>query len=37
MEMEVKRYLSRIGKKGGKVKSEAKARAARINARKPRK
>jgi hypothetical protein len=33
----LKKYLAAIGAKGGKVKSEAKARAAKANARRPRK
>jgi len=34
---ETRQYLSFIGHKGGKAKSPAKTKAARINARKPRK
>jgi hypothetical protein len=33
---ELRKYLAALGKKGGKVKSEAKAEAARRNAQKPR-
>jgi hypothetical protein len=32
----IKKYLSSIGAKGGSVRSEAKARAAKENAQKPR-
>ena len=37
MDKTVREYLSRIGRKGGSVSSPAKKRAARLNARKPRK
>jgi hypothetical protein len=33
---ELKRYLAALGRKGGKAKSNAKAKAARQNAKKPR-
>lgn len=37
MNKKISEYLSQIGAKGGSVKSEAKAKAARENAKKPRK
>jgi len=33
---ELKKYLAALGRRGGKVKSDAKAKAARRNASKPR-
>jgi hypothetical protein len=34
--MNIRQYLAKIGRKGGKATSEAKAKAARLNAQKPR-
>ncbi len=36
MNPEIKKYLAALGKKGGEAKSQAKAEAARLNAKKPR-
>ncbi len=33
---ELKKHLAALGKKGGEAKSKAKAKAARLNAKKPR-